>query len=703
MSEQDNLQEADGKDQLQSKENNTEDNITTDENNVKPPENQTNSKTSEQIEEQADAIVNSTDLEENQTADTEIINKIEESNAEDAEDEKQAVPVVNTTDLEDNLTADTEIITKIEESNAEDAEDEGKSDRHTIETKDYDKMSLEQLANELENLVSNEKIQAIKSHVDTIKTEFNSQFNALLAEKKVEFLNEGGNEIDFYYSSPTQKRFKDSFKEYRGKINAHYKNLEKDLKENLVQRLQIIEEIKGLINVEENINTTYKHFKELQDRWKNSGPIPRDRYNNAWNSYHHHVEIFYDFLHLNRDLRDLDFKHNLEQKIKIIERAEELAQDDNLNRAFRELQVLHKMWKEELGPVDREQREPIWERFKKATKSINDKRQVYFSELDKIYDLNLVKKNEIISKIKAIGSEKGNSHSVWQNKIKEIEVLRQEFFNAGKVPIKVNEATWTKFKAAVREFNSNKNAFYKGLKKGQFENLQKKLDLIKVAEENKDNDDFDTITPLMKKIQNEWKKIGHVPRKDSDKIWNQFKSACNHYFDKLHAVKDEVDKVGFEAYTKKNSLLEEIKTMKLSGKKETDLMTIKDYISKWKAIGNVPSSKRYIEGKLNKTLDGIFKNLDLNKNEAELIKFENKLEQLSNASDSRFLDNERSFIRKKIDDVKSEINQLENNLQFFTNVKDDNPLMKEVHKNIDKHKDALQLWKTKLIKIKELY
>ena len=192
-----------------------------------------------------------------------------------------------------------------------------------------------------------------------------------------------------------------------------------------------------MINVEENINTTYKHFKELQERWRNTGPIPRDKYNNAWNSYHHHVEMFYDFLHLNRDLRDLDFKHNLEKKLKIIERAEELAKDDNVIRAFRELQELHKMWKEELGPVAREHREEIWERFKASTKIINEKRQKYFSEIDKVYEKNLEKKLEIISKIEDIGKEETNSHSAWQKKIKEIEALREAFFNAGKVPLKV--------------------------------------------------------------------------------------------------------------------------------------------------------------------------------------------------------------------------------------------------------------------------
>ncbi len=597
---------------------------------------------------------------------------------------------------------DDEVLNEIEDSNAEDAEDEGNKDRHRIEVKAYDTMSLEALAIELERLVKNEKVQAIKSHVDSINSEFKEKFQALLDEKKEEFLNDGGNEIDFYYASPVQKRYKEAYHEYRKKLNDHYQNLEQNLKQNLTDKLEIIEELKGLINVEENINTTYKHFKELQERWRNTGPIPRDKYNNAWNSYHHHVEMFYDFLHLNRDLRDLDFKHNLEKKLLIIERAEELAQDDNVMRAFRELQELHKMWKEELGPVDREHRDDIWEKFKAATKIINDKRQLYYQEIDKVYEKNLETKLEIIASIEAVNAQEVKTHSAWQKKIKEVEALRELFFSTGKVPIKVNESTWSKFKETVRIFNRKKNAFYKELKKDQYTNLQKKLDLIKIAEDNKDNDDFEVTTSLMKKIQSDWKKIGHVPRRDSDKIWKRFKAACNHYFDKLHATRNAANKETLEAFNKKTTLLETLKDFKPSENQAKDIESIKEFINNWKDLGRVPNDKRYIEGKFNKAIDEILTSFKMGKNEIEMIKFENKLDSIV-SDNHKDLDNERYFIRKKIDEVKSQINQLENNLQFFTNVEDDNPVVKEVKNNIKAHKENLKLWKSKLSKIKELY
>ena len=597
----------------------------------------------------------------------------------------------------------THAIKEIEESNAEDAEDDGNSKRHEIEEKDYHSMSLGELVIELENLLKNEKIQTIKNQFELIRTEFNGKFSSLLEEKKEEFLAGGGNSIDFHFKSPEKSRFNELGRAYRDQRQAYYKNLEKSLKTNLEQRLQIIEEIKGLLNVEENINTTYKHFKELQESWRNAGPIPRDRYNNVWNNYHHHVERFYDFLHLNRDLRDLDFKHNLEQKQKIIAQAEALANEADSNRAFRELQVLHKIWKEELGPVGKEHREEIWERFSAATKAIHEKRQVFFAEMDKTYEQNLVKKQEIIAQIETIAQDESSNHGAWQKKIKAIEALREDFFKAGKVPLKVNEATWAKFKESVRTFNRKKNAFYKGLKKEQYGNLQKKLELIKIAEDNKDNEDFETTTPIMKRIQSEWKKIGHVPRRDSDRIWKQFKDACNHYFDKYHENKNAANQEEVEALEKKTKFLEGMKAVKFGDDDSENLELINTKIAEWKAIGRVPYNKRFIDGKFNKAIDALYGKLNMSKDESELLKYDNKLSSWVNNDDKRSLDNENNFVRKKIGDIKGEINQLENNLQFFSNVKDDNPLVKDVHKNIEKYRQSLSLWEAKLKKIKQYY
>ncbi|MHA6279985.1 DUF349 domain-containing protein [Salinimicrobium sp. CAU 1759] len=592
---------------------------------------------------------------------------------------------------------------EVDEAVAEDSEDETTHERHGIEKKDYHAMSKEALADELEKLVKQEKVQAIKEHVEEIRAEFNAKFDEEMEEKKEEFLAEGGNIIDFHYSTPLKKRFNSLYFDYKEKRNKYYQQLKQDLNQNLEKRLEIIEELKGLIDVEENINTTYRHFKELQDRWKTAGPIPRDKYNTVWNTYHHHVENFYDFLHLNREFRDLDFKHNLEQKLKIISRAEELTQETDTNRAFRELQMLHKMWKEDLGPVEKEYREDIWQKFSDATKQIHDKRQEYFEQLEKEFEKNLEKKQQIIEQIREIAEGNYSSHKQWQQKITEVEALREAFFNAGKVPRHVNDETWKKFKETVRSFNRNKNAFYKNQKKEQYENLEKKQELVKIAEEHKDSNDFKATTPLMKKIQADWKSIGHVPRKDSDKIWKKFKAACNHYFDRLHASRNEENKEENEAFEQKRELLDKLKNVELTGDRKKDLPTIKNFIEEWKKLGRVPHSKRYIEGKFNKALDQAFDKLDLDKKQSEMLKYENKVQALEDSDDSRKLNNEHYFLTKKIEETKAEIRQLENNLQFFSNVDDKNPLVQDVHKNIKNHKEQLKIWKEKLEKVKSLY
>ncbi len=590
----------------------------------------------------------------------------------------------------------------IDDANAEDNEDKDNAKRHDIPMKEYEAMSIDALVFELKKLLKEEKIQNIRDHVNQIKSEFDKQFNAIVEEKKEEFIAEGGNIIDFHFTSPIKKEFYETYFNYREKRDTYYAQLKKNLNQNLNVRLGIIEELKNMIGSGESMSASFQQFKELQERWQNAGPVPKSDYSTLWNNYHHHVERFYDFLHLDREFRDLDFKHNLDQKLKLIARAEELVEDDDVNRAFRELQLLHKMWKEELGPVAREYRDDIWDKFSNATKKIHDKRHEYFDKLDEKREDNLKVKLDVIEQIEKIADQEIKSHNDAQQKIKNIEKLRDIFFKAGKVPRKDNENTWSAFKQATRLFNKKKNVFYKNLKKEQFDNLEKKRELIKIALEHKDSDDFKATTPLMKKIQEDWKKIGHVPRKDSDKIWKEFKEACNTFFDRYHEHKKEDNKEEFEAFNQKKDLVTGLKDIDLKGSDEEKIETIKSYIEKWNAIGHVPSHKRYIEGKFYKALDQLFKDVDISRKEAELIKYENKLKDLDETTDTRKIKREEIFLRKRIDETESEKNQLENNLQFFSTTNKDNPLVKEVQDKIKKLEEDLDMWKTKLDKIRRL-
>lgn len=588
---------------------------------------------------------------------------------------------------------------EIDESNAEDAEDEDNHRRHHIPMPDYHSMSMENLVGELQRLIRTEKVQAIRKHADSIKYEFDLKFQEFLEEKKEEFLAKGGNESDFRYNSVTKRQFNEVYSDYREKRNQYYRNLDRTLKENLNARLDIIEQLKGLVNVEEDINTTYRNFKELQEKWRHAGPVPRNSYNDVWRTYHHHIEIFYDFLHLNRELRDLDFRHNLEEKQKLVERAEALAEEADLNKAFRELQTLHKIWKEDIGPVDQEHREPIWERFSNATKVMHQRRQEHLKDLEKSYEANLEKKREIIRKIEEIASNTADNHRQLQQQIKEIEACRNAFFKAGKVPQKVNEETWAAFKAAVRTFNRNKNSYYKNLKKDQQDNLDKKRALLETARSLQDNDDWDAVTPVMKRIQQEWKQIGHVPRKHSDAIWKEFKAACNHYFDRLHASRNKMQRTEAGNLEKRNSCLDRLKALRLSGHKEQDLEAISAILSEWKSLGRVPRNKKGVHTRFNSLLDTLLQKIGLSPQEAEILKYGNKIQQLAEAEDDQDILRERNFIKRKITEVRDEIRQLETNLQFFSNASEDSPIVQEVIRKIEGHKEALATWKDKLKKL----
>jgi hypothetical protein len=597
-------------------------------------------------------------------------------------------------------------LSSIEDSNAEESEDETLKERHHIPMQDYDTLSMEELVDELQILVDNDKVMSVKGHVEEIKKAFLAQYNHFIEEKKEEYQAENPDTTeDFQYNFPLKGKFDQSYSLYKDNKNIHFKSLQTNLKSNLENRLAIVEELKELINPQENIKDNLKHFNELRERWKNAGSIPKDKYNHVWNNYHFHVENFYDYLHLDREARDLDFKHNLEQKQKIVARVEELVNEEDINKSFRELQDLHRIWKEDIGPVSKEYRDEIWNQFSDLTKKMHDKREVLFEKLRGAELENLEKKKEIIAAIVVLATVKVNAHSQWLAQIEKVEALRTAFFSAGKVPSEINEKTWAEFKLAVRNFNSFKNSFYKEIKKDQSENLAKKNALVAKAQELQESTDFAATTPIMKKIQDEWKQIGHVPRKHSDKIWKEFKDACNHYFDKLKEQKDEHSVEEIESFDKKKSYLETLREYQLTGDHKIDLDAIKLHIETWKNFGKVPFPRRHIEGKFNKILDALFDKLSLSKKDTDMLRFSNRMDHLSENNDTRKIENEKIFLMRKIDEVKNEIFQLENNIQFFTNTrnaKKENSIVLEVRKNIAIHKESLDVWKEKLKQLRNL-
>ena len=606
---------------------------------------------------------------------------------------------------EEALTSNQSVLEEIDNSNAEENEDDSVKEKHEIEMLDYDALSMEELTDELEKLVTNEKVMAIKDHAEGIRKAFSDKYQHFIDEKREEFNAQNNEEgVEFEYHFPLKNKFDSIFNTYKTNKSKHFKQLQNNLEHNFAVREALIEELKQLIDSgDSSIGDMFKKANDIRDRWKNAGAIPRDKYNILWNNYHFHMERFYDVIHLDKEARDLDLKNNLEQKQQIITKATALLNEEDVMKAFRELQLLHRVWKEEIGPVDREHREVIWNEFSEITKQMHDKREALYALARGKETENLALKNEIIVQIEALGTEKIDSHSGWQGQIKKLEALREAFFKAGKVPAEVTEETWAEFKNAVRAFNVHKNVFYKDIKHEQNDNLAKKIALVEKAKSLQESNDFNATTPIMKKIQDDWKKIGHVPRKYSDSIWNDFKLACNAYFDRMHEARNAETSEEVEAFEKKKAFLDELKDFTLSGEHKADLEAIKAHIATWKTFGKVPFNRRHIEGKFNKILDALFEKLSMSKKDTEMMRFSNRLEQLSENDNKRALEQEQFFIRKKIDEVQSEIFQLENNIQFISSSsKGENPFIKEVQKSIERHKDDLKLWKEKLQQIKNM-
>ncbi len=563
----------------------------------------------------------------------------------------------------------------------------------TTDDIDFSSMTMEQLLATLQNIISNQEVHEIKRNIDLLKKEFNVKHSELLHETKKAFLEAGNEAIDFHFDSPLKVEFDNLYSDYASKRRKHYADIDTTLKQNLTARTAIIEQLKNLIDSGDS-SIMYKEFKNLQQRWNEIGAVPRNNYNDTWKTYHHHVERFYDLLHLNKDLRDLDFKHNLEEKQKLIAFANELLLNEDIEYCFRELQMLHKVWKE-LGPVDREHRNEVWDQFSNLTKAIHDKRQDFYKGLRNGFEENIQKKEQLIAAINAIDFTQNKTHADWQKCIVKIELYRKEFIEITNIPRKKNEELWNKFKEATRAFNKGKNDFYKDIKQEQQDNLTLKIQLVEKAKALKDSDDIEKTAEILKKIQLDWKKIGHVPKKYSDKLWKEFKDACNDFFNRYHKIQDADNEVQLVSFSKKKEFYEQFKN-RVEADEEISFDELKEIINQWAVLGSLPQNLKHIEIKFNKLLDKVFGKLSLDPNAKELFKFKNIMESFLQQKKYHKLDSEQMFIRKKVDEIAKEVQQLENNISFISNVKEDNPLVINVRKSIEKGNENLALWKEKL-------
>lgn len=534
--------------------------------------------------------------------------------------------------------------------------------------------------------------------INILNNDFENKFKLILQEKKIEFINKGGNEIDFFFNPGYKKDFNDLLREYKNKKNQHFKDLSKKQKTNLARKKEIIEEIKKLIDKNQHDNNTYKNFKNLQDAFYNTGQVPRNENNNIWQTYKFHVERFYDLLHLNRELRHKDYSNNYQEKIKIIEKAEKLVEIENIQIAIRELNNLHRLWKNELGPVSRDKREDLWERFRKATKQIHQKKNDYFKNIDSIRKKNYEAKIELIKEIKKISNKKKKSHNEWQISIKKIEELKSKFISIGNVPKEKNKNLWDSFRDATKIFNQEKNNFYKNLKVLEKKSIESKSKLINEIDNILMKEDWRNYSERIKEIQSEWKNTGRVSKKYSDKLWSEFKLKTNNFFEKFKSKNKILNDNEIKIIREQKDFLKNLKSEKipLTPKKYETFIYDKSLV--WDKIRNDDIGNQ--EKLVLKFLSDKWNEISVPKNKLELKKYQTVLYFIKN--NEKEINNEHNSLRKKIEDIKGELNQLENNLDFFSESSTKNPLLVEVNNKINELTTKKLLVESKLKLLKSM-
>ena len=547
-------------------------------------------------------------------------------------------------------------------------------------------LSVRELLSEMESIVNKPDAGAHAKKFNQLKDKAYHLIQDEIADKKHDFVEEGNDMEDFSYEHPEQSKYSALVSIFKEKLDAFNKNQEKEHQENLEKRNQIIEKLKKLyINTEPNTNL-FRAIREIKEEWANAGAVAKSEFKNLNHNYFHHLNQFYQMLDLNKEYREQEYAHNLEKRKSIIARAEELINEVSVQKALNELQYLHRLWKEEAEPVAEEFRDSTWEVFKEISNKIHERKSELLAQIEVEQQKALEKKNEIIAKLKDFASSKeALTHNYWQQAIKQVEQLRSEFLKLGNVPKKLSNQNWTEFKTALRTFNAKKNDFYKNLKNSQHVNLEEKQKLISIAQDNMHSEDWDTAVPLFKKLQEDWKNIGHVPKNQANKVWNDFRDACNTFFNNFREKNASTTDDWKQNYHQKKALLEELKQI---NDEEGSAEKIEQIKSSWDSIGKVPRNKMSINNEFNKVLK---EKLKLNK----INVFDLKEENLTEAQ----LTDKARKIKSQIADLEAEVVKLENNINFFNNPSRENPLLKDTYDKIDEKKALIESLKQSLHKL----
>ena len=535
-----------------------------------------------------------------------------------------------------------------------------------------------------------------KEEIDNLKTTF---YKLHIAERDAEqkaYLENGG-DPEAYQVSPDP--VEDAFKAQMGVIKERRAKLfleqEQEKQENLQKKTEIIEKIKAMATSPDEANKSYQAFKELQQQWKEIKAVPAEKANELWRNYQLYVEQFYDLLKLNNEAREYDFKKNLELKEKLCENAERLADEKDIISAFHQLQELHQEYRE-IGPVSKELREQIWARFKAASTVINKRHQQHFEEMRASEEENLEKKTALCEKVETIVAAENKGAADWEKRTKEIIDIQAEWKTIGFAPQKMNVKIFERFRTACDVFFSRKADFFKAMKEKYAQNAEKKKELVEKARQLSESTDWKSTADKLIALQKEWKTIGMVPRKLGDKLWNDFITACNHFFEARNAAHAGTRGEERENLSKKKAVIAKLKEM-MGTTPDNAAETIKQLIEEYNAIGHVPfNEKDKVYAQFHDTLDKLYKELNISVASQKLDDFKSNLKNLAKKG-ADVVDNERGKLMRRYEALKSEIQTYENNLGFLTaKSKKGNSLVDEMNRKVERLKDDMELVRQKI-------
>jgi hypothetical protein len=562
----------------------------------------------------------------------------------------------------------------------------------------YTTFSKEELVDTLRKYISEYPLEKIKNHVETIKSVFYKIHNEEIESIYKKFIEEGGKEEDFKVEdSPIEINMKELINIYREKRKEQSKNLDDQKEINLQTKYDIIDAIKELINSQESLNKTFHDFRGLQESWREVGPVPQKNLKDLWESYHYHVEAFYDYIKINKELRDLDFKKNLDLKLKLCEKAEELLLETSVVEAFRSLQVLHDQWRE-IGPVPADKRSEIWERFRDATSKINRRHQEYFVNLKEEQKKNLQEKTLLCEKAEEISLLEINSAKDWESKSKELIDIQKIWKTIGFAPKKHNTKIYERFRAACDSFFDKKREYFASNREEQENNLQLKTELCIQAEALQDNTDWKKTTDELIKLQKRWKTIGPVPIKQSDKIWKRFRAACDTFFNNKSKFYENIDTKYEDNLKAKEELIQKINTFELTPDVNKNLDQLKTYQREWAEIGFVPlKMKDEIQEKYREAINGKFDQLKIDDERKSLLKFRSRIESIvSKPNSDKRLFMERDKCYNKLKQLENDITLWENNIGFFSNSKNAESMITDVERKIESAKEKIEILQEKI-------